>query len=362
MRRAGGDGPRSGPRRHVRARAAWRDARHAFASLGAERLETADLERWAEAAWWDSELIECIAVRQEAFRRYRAAGDDRAAARMAVALSDDYLHRGTSTVARTWMDRAGELLVDDEGCREAGQLLRSRSQYHLELAHDPEQALELNASLRSHAEALGDPDLIAQAAQDHGRILIALGRVDEGMGIIDQAMLAAATGDTSPDTRGRLYCNMLSACVAVGQFDRARDWSDEAIIWCAGHADSAFPGVCQVHRAGLRRRSGDLERSIADLELASGSPFSNIAGAALLELGEVHLLRGEVQEAEDALLRAHAYGVDATGGLARVAAERGQADEAVALLREAVSERTSDRDTKLVAGSDTAGAPLQIRL
>ncbi len=325
------------------ARARWREARTAFAVVGVEALSTEDLERWGDAAWWDSEMIECIAIRQEAFRRYHRDGDHRSAARVAIALSDDYLHRGSSTVAMTWLERASDLLVTTPECRESGQLLRLQSSYRLDLTNEPEAALVINESLRELAVAVDDPDLIAQSMQDHGRILLALGEVEEGMAIIDRAMLVAATTSTTPNILGRLYCNMLSACVELGQFQRAQDWSDEAITWCAGHAESPFPGVCEVHRAGLRRRLGDLEHTLADLEsIASKSQLSNITGSAMLEIGEIHLQRGDVDAAHEAFLRAHALGEDATSGLALVAIEQGRAPDAVELLHDALDARSHD--------------------
>jgi DNA-binding winged helix-turn-helix (wHTH) protein len=325
------------------AAASWGASRVAYAGIGADSLAADDLERWAEAAWWDSEIVECIAVRQEAFRRYSGDGNDCDAARVAIALADDYLHRGSSTVARTWLERAADLLAANSACREAGQLLRLRSVYQLDLEREPERALSINESLRELAAAMDDPDLIAQSLQDHGRILLALGRVDEGMAIIDRSMLVAATSDTSPSTIGRMYCNMLSACVGLGDFKRAQEWSDEAISWCATQGESPFPGVCQVHRVGLRRRLGVIERALDDLEaLASNSQFSNTAGSALLEIGEIHLLRGDPDAAEEALLRAHAYGSDATAGLALVMVDRGRPHDAVELLQEALVAQAKD--------------------
>ncbi len=326
----------------------WREIRTAFAAAGVAALTAADLETWAEAAWWDCEVIECISVRQEAFRRYLAADDNLGAARVAIALSDDYLHRGASTVCRTWSTRAQDLLANSPRTAEFGQLLRLRSAYELDVAMNPKGALDLNSDLCELAKQIDDADLLALSLQDRGRCLIALGRVDEGMAMVDEAMLLAATTATSANVTGRLYCNMLSACIGVGHLKRARDWSDEAMTWCAGHAESGFPGICQIHRTGLRRRMGELQGSIDDLErIASSSQFSHIAGSALVELGEVHLRRGDVDLAEAAFLQAHAHSADATPGLAQVAIERDRPGDAVSLLHEALTARGIDHVTRV---------------
>ena len=244
----------------------------------------------------------------------------------------------------TWLKRASGLLATTPECRESGQLMRLQSTYQLELINEPEEALAINESLRELAEAVDDPDLIVQSMQDHGRILLALGHVERGMTIIDRSMLVGATTGTTPNIRGRLYCNMLSACVELGHFKRAQDWSDEAITWCGGHAESPFPGVCEVHRAGLRRRSGELGATLTDLEsIASTSQFSNIRGSAMFEIGEIHRQRGDLDAAHEAFLNAHAHGVDATSGLALIAIERGRADDAVELLHDAMNARTHDQ-------------------
>jgi tetratricopeptide (TPR) repeat protein len=82
---------------------------------------------------------------------------------------------------------------------------------------------------------------------------------------------------------------------------------------------------------------------INDLEaIASTSSFSNVVAGALLELGESHLHRGAVDDAEAAFLQAHAHGADATSGLAQVAIEQGRTADAADLLRAALDARSDD--------------------
>ena len=78
------------------------------------------------------------------------------------------------------------------------------------------------------ARRVGDTDLETLALQDRGRALVALGRVKEGMALIDEAMTAATAGELTPRTTGRAYCNMLSICERLGDFGRAAEWYEAA--------------------------------------------------------------------------------------------------------------------------------------
>ena len=94
--------------------------------------------------------------------------------------------------------------------------------------------------------------------QDRGRALVALGRVKDGMALIDEAMTAVTAGELTPRTTGRAYCNMMSTCERLGDIGRAMEWSDAAHSWLEPHADSGYPGICRVHRAGMLRKRGAL--------------------------------------------------------------------------------------------------------
>jgi DNA-binding winged helix-turn-helix (wHTH) protein len=313
-----------------------------YEALGAEALEVADLERWAEATWWQSDAVGSIGINQLAFRRHEESGDRQGAARVAIALCDGYLHRGATAVSNAWLDRAEALLDGLPPCPERGMLLRMRGERALSQRGDPALALELNDGLAALLEQVDDVDLRMFALQDRGRCLVALGRVEEGLALIDRAMVQSSSERIGPGTTGRLYCNMLSTCVGLTFYDRARDWSDEAITWCADHRESPFPGLCQVYRSSLRRRMGELRATIGDLRESASCSFSDVAGAALAELGEIHLRLGELDEAEAVLLQAHAHGNDARVGIAQLLLARDQPAEALALLTEGQRSAGSD--------------------
>ena len=65
---------------------------------------------------------------------------------------------------------------------------------------------------RRSAERFGDPDLFALAAHEQGHILIRLGRIKEGLRLLDETMVAVTAGELSPIVSGIVYCGVILAC------------------------------------------------------------------------------------------------------------------------------------------------------
>jgi len=89
----------------------WQTARDIFETL---TRETNAPEAWAglaEAAWLQQDSRLMIDARLTAYRLHRERGNDVAAARMAVALGNDFLDfRGDAAVANGWFKYARRLL------------------------------------------------------------------------------------------------------------------------------------------------------------------------------------------------------------------------------------------------------------
>src|SRR5688500_7309256 len=96
-------------------------AREGFAA-GLERGDSAsDWEGLRWAAWWldDEELT--FTARERAYRAFRADGDRRSAARLAVWLASDAMDfRGDDAVAGGWLQRARQLLAGEAPSCEHG--------------------------------------------------------------------------------------------------------------------------------------------------------------------------------------------------------------------------------------------------
>jgi tetratricopeptide (TPR) repeat protein len=177
---------------------------------------------------------------------------------------------------------------------------------------------------------VGDIDLETLALQDRGRALVALGRVKEGMALIDEAMTAVTAGELTPRTTGRAYCNMMSTCERLGDYGRAAEWYDVANTWCEPHAESGYPGICRVYRAGILRHRGALKEAEQEARRAARELTDflvDVAGEAFYELGEIRLRLGDLSGAGEMFSEAHARGRDPQPGLAllRLAERRSEA-------------------------------------
>jgi tetratricopeptide (TPR) repeat protein len=322
----------------------WSAAFEHFSAAG--ELEPDDLVRFAEAAWWLRKGNECVKTRERAYALYVQRGDARNAAAVAIALAEDYSHWMARSVSKGWIRRAERHLEETPESPEHGWLVRFKAMLALEGEHDLVRASALTEEAADIGLRLGDPDLRALTLQDQGRILVAQGEIGEGMSLIDDAMAAAAAGELGPRTTGRVYCNMMMACGQLADYGRAAEWNDAAKQWGEPYEQSAFPGICRVHRAELLRLRGDLTEAEAEARRAAeevGDLLPDVAGEAYYEMGEARLRMGDFERA-DALFRdAHRRGRHPLPGLALLRLAEGQTQAAKNLIDRAMNDRSMAR-------------------
>jgi tetratricopeptide (TPR) repeat protein len=328
--------------REAFSRGAWRDAYTVLAAAnGAGALEAEDLERLADAAWWLADGQTCMRAREEAYRRYVQREEPRAAAAVALALAEDHFHRLARSVGQGWLRRAERHLDGLPEVSQHGWLHRLHVVVALGAERNPRQAMEHADRALEIARRVGDTDLEALAIQDRGRILVALGRVADGMALIDDAMTAATAGELTPHTTGRTYCNMISTCERLGDYGRAAEWHDAARRWSEPHADSGFPGICRVHRAGILRLRGALPEAEQEARRAAeelADFLTDVSGEAFYELGEIRLRMGDHPAADAMFGEAHARGREPQPGLALLRLAQGNLDTARSMIERSLAE------------------------
>jgi ATP/maltotriose-dependent transcriptional regulator MalT len=212
---------------------------------------------------------------------------------------------------------------------------------------DLEGASVTAAAAAAIGERFGDKDLFALAIHTQGEFLVNGGRVREGLGLLDEAMVAATEGALSPIVTGIVYCGVILACEQVFELRRAREWTAALTRWCEQQPDLlAFTGRCLVHRAQILQLQGDWSEALAETDRADRrfekSMNQAAAARACYLRGEVHRLRGEFAEAEEAYRRASRLGSEPQPGLALMRLAQGNRDTAAASIRRVVGE-TTDR-------------------
>ena len=197
----------------------------------------------------------------------------------------------------------------------------------------------------SLGEKFGDRNLEAFGRVYHGMALVEKGRLSEGLVLIDEAAVAAVSGELDPKATGVVYCNTIGTCAEIADYRRAEDWADAANRWYERHAISYFPGDCRLHRAEILVLRGawpeadeELQRAIE--ELGQFNRVSHIAEAHYL-IGELRLRRGEVGAARDEFRQASELGRDPQPGLSVLLLAEGKADAAAASIKRALDEETS---------------------
>jgi class 3 adenylate cyclase len=304
-----------------------------------------DLERLAGAAWWMGQLDDCISARDRAFAAYMDAGDRRRAAMVATMLAKDHYAKGASSIGTGWVNRAERLLAEEPDCVEQGYLERLKGVIAHEGAGDYEKALEHGRRALDLAMRFADRDLQAIALHDQGRALVALGQVDAGMALIDEATVAAVSGELAPLTTGVVYCNTITACKELADYRRAGDWTEAAKRWCERQAIAGFPGMCRVYRASIMLTRGAWAEAEQEARRACdelGSFNLSYAAEAFYELGEIRLRTGDLAAAEEAFRHAHELGRDPQPGLALVRLAEGKLDGASSCIEGALADESRD--------------------
>ena len=332
--------------RELYADRAWSDA---YAALsGADRkapLTAGDLELLATAAYMLGRHGDFYAALERAHQTHLNAGDALPAGRCAFWVGINLVQEGEMGRASGWLGRA-QRLVDREGgeCVEQGYLLIP-VMFQREAQGNLEDAIALAAEAIRIGERLGDPDLVALACHHQGHLMIKSGEVQEGLRLLDEAMVSVSTGELSPIPSGIVYCGVILGCQAAYELRRAAEWTVALSQWCEEQPDMvAFTGRCLVHRTEIMALRGAWDQALEEARRAGGRCVQGnnrrAAGEASYLEGEVHRLRGDFSAAEDAYREASQRGREPQPGLALLRLAQGEAGAAATSIRRVLAETT----------------------
>ena len=332
--------------RDASARHAWREAFDFLSAAdAASPLEPMDLEALAQAAWWTGRLEQCIAARERAYSAFLDAGQPRQAARTALNLSQDYFSKLAHSIGAGWFNR-GERLLEGEGdCAEQGYLAMFHGLSLMAMGKFDE-AYEAAKTTLDIGTRFGDRDLQAYGLLLEGKALVQRGDVTEGLSLLDEATVAAVSGEVGPFASGIIYCIAISTTAALADYERAGQWTEASQRWCERQSIAGFPGVCRVHRAEIIRLRGswaeaeqEARRALTELQNFN----LEFAGHGFYEIGEVRLRMGDLEEAKEAFRQAHELGHNPQPGLALLYLAEGRAEASMAALRRALDDPALDK-------------------
>ena len=317
-----------------------------------------DVERLATAAYLIGKDAESYDLLTRAHHAWLESGDEGRAARCAIWLGLRLLMEGQPAQASGWIGRARRLL--DEGGHdtvERGYLLLPECFRHLSTGEYADACAAFTEAVRV-GERFGDRDLIHLARQGRGRALIRLGRIDEGIALLDEVMVGVTAGEVSPVMVGSIYCSVIEACHEIFDLRRAQEWTGALGQWCASRPEVVpYRGHCLVRRAEILQLHGEWPDAMEEADKAcEWLASSRGIGAAFYQRAELYRLRGEFARAEQAYGEASQAGRSPQPGLALLRFAQGQFDTAwTAICRAAddVTER-GPRARMLAASVDIA--------
>jgi DNA-binding CsgD family transcriptional regulator len=321
----------------------WAEAFDAFVHAeGRAPLGRDDLERlvWSAALTGHNEAF--LGALEQLHKACVEARERAPAARAAFWIGFHLSSLGASSRATGWLARA-KRLVEDEGepCAERGYLLLPTVYRHLGAA-DNVAAHAVASEAAEIGEGCHDGDLVALARNLQGRALLRQGRIEPGLALLDEVMLAVTSGELSPLVTGIVYCNVIVTCQQIYALDRAREWTAALAHWCQQQPQLVtFTGHCLVHRAEIMQLGGDWPEAIEEVrqicERRRGDADPDVFGDACYQQAELLRLRGELVEAEKAYRLASQHGREPQPGLALLRVAQGQTESAVSAIRRVLS-------------------------
>jgi DNA-binding NarL/FixJ family response regulator len=321
----------------------WADAFRALSLAQRDApLAGGDLELLAMSAYLTGRDDDYLDALERAHQAHLDSHARRSAVRCAFWLGFRLLLRGEEGRASGWLARAQRLLEGEQECAEQGYLLTPVVEQQI-AEGDLEAAYASATRAADIGERCGDADLVACARHQQGRIRLEQSRIEEGLALLDEVMVAVTAGELSLLVTGLMYCSVIQACQAIYALGRAREWTAALARWCEPDK-AAFTGVCRVHRAEVLQLRGDWQGAIEEArrarERCGGTSHQTVA-AAFYQQAEVHRLSGQFAAAERAYRNASRAGFDPQPGLALLRLAEGNVDAAAAAISRALGAATN---------------------
>ena len=353
----------------------WAAARTSF-EAALDDAETAEAQRGlADTLWWLGDTDASVGLSERAYAGFRRRGDMLDAALVAIRLSLTYrASLGNDAAAQGWLGRAARL-VEEHGLDPLeGWVLLCRAGAASEAgrAGDAEQWARRACEIARRDQ---DGDLELCALSEVGASLLAMGRIEEGSALLDEAMAGSLAGEGDLDTVVYTSCRTITSCSRAAEVKRATQWLRAADGFTRRYGCPHLYAICRLHHGSVLFLTGSWKEAEEELRAAlrlsrSGEPA--LQAEALAKLAELRLAQGRVEEAER-LLAGFDDRRECARALAMVKLARGASGLALALARRCLQEADADClesglmlellvDAQLAVGDDAAALREAVRL
>lgn len=325
----------------------WDTAFDALAQADREAgLSPDDLMLLGDACWWSSQPDRAVGVFERAYDEYVKAERLGEAATVGALLAYFAIRRMAISVATGWMARVEKLLDGQPESSGHAWLKILRIGKAMFVDQDLDTVIKVSDEAMAIAERQNVVGPQSLAMSFKGIALTYRGEWREGMALVDEASVLAMSRGDDLRASSDVYCNIMGLCSSVGDYRRAGEWTDQAERWMKSHSLGGFTGVCQVHRAELKRLRGawaeaEREARVACPELERFHLLNGL-GFANYEIGEVRRRMGDLDAAEEAFMRAFEYGHPAQPGFALLKLDQGDIEGAMKSISGALAAKPLD--------------------
>jgi DNA-binding NarL/FixJ family response regulator len=183
-----------------------------------------------------------------------------------------------------------------------------------------------------------------------------IGRVDEGLALLDESMAALSAGDLSEiATVDNLFCGLFWACELVNDVPRADQWMRATSDVMANR--NAVAAFCRAHYGGILTAAGrwhEAELQLIDAAHHFDRGMPQRRAAAIIRLADLRVRQGRLEEAGQ-LLKGLEQHPDAMRTCAAFHLARGD----VALARDLLERATEGSEDEVAAiGASNMMGPL----
>lgn len=284
----------------------------------------------ADEAYARFEVDAVVAHLSAAIRGFTAAGDACRAAMVCVRLGDVLANAMGNVIAgHAWFARARRLVEDQPPCVEQGWVAIAAMGCDVD---DPAKLLAAAELALDRARRFGDLNLETKALADAGLAHVQVGRIADGMALLDEAMALVCGPADDNSAAAKSVCSFFTACYYVADFARAGSWAtllrQHGLIGAAPGPQAFLSSHCDSVHATLLMELGRWGEAEAVL-LRAKADFESVMGAPSwhpdIALADLRIRQGRHADAE-ALLVGKDQVMQALLPAARLHLARGDAD------------------------------------